>query len=161
MVRTISHFNLLTFKTSIMKTTINNNLIRSFTPCYNPIEVGIPDNETLSVREWVEKYRNTVKKKEDVIWLICRNEFMSDKDLRFFAVWCAREALKLIDNPDQRSINACDISESYANGEATQEELAAARAAARAADWAAALAAARAADWAARAAQIDKLLTYF
>jgi len=32
----------------------------------------------------------------------------------------------LIEKPDNRSIEACDVSERYANGEATDEELAAA-----------------------------------
>jgi hypothetical protein len=71
---------------------------------------------------------------------------MTDKDMRLFAVWCAREALKLVDNPDERSINACDVAEKYANGEATDDELDAAWSAAR--------------DDA-RDAQIDKLLNYF
>ena len=51
---------------------------------------------------------------------------MNNKDMRLFSVWCAREALELIDDPDPRSINACDIAERYAKGEATNEELAAA-----------------------------------
>ena len=35
--------------------TINNEMIRSFYPCYDPSEKGIPDDEVLSVLEWVEK----------------------------------------------------------------------------------------------------------
>jgi len=125
---------------------INNKLIRSFDPCYDPKEIGIAEDETLSVLEWVKKYRNAINSKEDIIWLLCRKEFMSDRNLRLFAVWCAREALKLVENPDQRSVNSCNVAERYANGEATSGELAAA--------WDAA--------WdAARAAQIDQLLTYF
>ena len=108
---------------------INNELIRSFYPCYDPSEKNIPEDETLSVLEWVNKYRGIVPDK-DIIWLLCRPEFMSDKKLRLFAVWCAREALKLVNNPDERSINACDIAEKFALGEATAEDLAAARAAA-------------------------------
>ena len=46
------------------------------------------------------------------------------KTQRLFAVWCAREALKLYDNPDPRSVTACDVAERYANGTATDEELA-------------------------------------
>jgi hypothetical protein len=90
-------------------------------------------------------------------------EAWNDRTARLFAVWCAREALKLIDNPDPRSVAACDVAERYANGEATDDELAAAWAAAwaaaRDAAWAAAWAAARAAARdAARAAQSSKLL---
>ena len=116
-----------------MKTTkINNDLIRSFSPCYDPSEKEIPDGETLSVPDWVEKYRSVVPAK-DIIWLLCHNEFLSDRDLRLFAVWCVREALSLIDSPDPRSVAACDVAERYANGNATNEELRAARAAADAA----------------------------
>ena len=124
-----------------MKRKINNKLIRSFNACYNPLEIGIPDNESLPIKEWIIKYRNSVKDKEDIIWLICRKEFMSDRDIRLFAVWCAREALKLVENPDVRSVNSCNVAEKFALGNATREELAAAWAAA----WAAAGAAAGAA----------------
>ncbi len=139
--------------------TINNDLIRSLNPCYDPSEKNIPDGENLPVLEWVNKYRGIVPDK-DIIWLLCRPEFMSDKDLRLFAVWCAREALKLVNNPDERSINACDIAERFLLGEATDEDLAAAEAE----SWSAAWAAARAAMVAravAEAHQLTKILTYF
>lgn len=54
-------------------------------------------------------------------------ETWNDKTLRLYAVWCAREALKPIDNPDPRSIAACDVAERYASGEATSKELNAVR----------------------------------
>lgn len=157
--------------------TINNELIRSFNPCYDPSEKNIPDDEALPVLEWVNKYRGIVPD-NDIIWLLYRPKFMSEKDMRLFAVWCAREALKLLDNPDKRSINACTIAEKFALGESTDEDLAEAaawaaeRAAERAAAWAAG-SAERAAGSAARAAraaeaareawahQLTKLLTYF
>ena len=159
--------------------TISNRIIRKLNPCYDPSEVVKDENEELPVREWVAKYRNLVKDKSDIIWLLCNKLYMSDRDMRLFAVWCAREALKLVANPDPRSVNACDVAERYANGEATDEELAAAWDAARAASaaaWAAraasaawdASAAASDAAWTASAAsaaagdgQIDKLMTYF
>lgn len=156
--------------------TINNELIRSFYPCYDPSTKGIPDNETLTVHEWVEKYRNIVPA-QDILWLLLRNEFYTDKQLRLFAVWCAREALKLVDNPNERSINACDVSERYANGEVTDEELHAARnaawyaarnaerdvemAAERAATLTVAWAAEMAVAWAAeRSAEMEKQLNH-
>jgi hypothetical protein len=71
--------------------------------------------------------------------LVRRVDGWNDKTLRLFAVWCAREALKLVADPDPRSIAACDVAERYANGEATYEELHAA--------WDAASAAASAAAW--------------
>lgn len=157
--------------------TISNRIIRKLDPCYDPSEVVKDENEELPVKEWVAKYRDLVKDKSDIIWLLCNKLYMSEGDIRLFAVWCAREALKLVDNPDPRSVEACNVAERYANGEATIEELtdawddaadAAAVAAASAAD-AAASAAARAAGrvaWIATSdtvedAQIDQLMTYF
>ena len=65
------------------------------------------------------------------------------KELRLFAVRCAREVQHLM--KDQRSLDALDVAEKYARGKATDQELDAARAAA----WDAARAAAGDAAWAA------------
>ena len=127
-----------------MITTINNKLIRSFRPCYDPSKY-IDETENLPIKQGIKKYRGIVPAK-DILWLLCRNEFLSDRDLRLFAVWCARDALSLIDSPDPHSIAACDVAERYAHGEASQEELMAAYASSCAA------AAAKAAAYAAYAA---------
>ncbi len=95
--------------------------------------------------------------------LVRQVEGWNEKSLRLFAVWCARQVEHLM--TDERSKNAISVAERYANGQATDEELAAAgdaardaagdaardaaRAAARAAAGDAANAAARAATWAA------------
>ena len=154
-----------------METKINNKLIRSFSPCYDPKSIGIPDSESLPIKEWICKYKDLVKSKNDIIWLICRKEFMSDRDLRLFAVWCARESFKLQNNVDQRSIDAVNIAEKFANGFATNLELESAWSAAESAwstaesaesaAWSAAKSAAWSAMSAAWSAQVDKLLTYF
>ena len=73
-----------------------------------------------------------------------------DREIRLFGVWCARQVQHLM--TDQRSLTALDVSERFANGDATQIELSAAGAAAGAAAWDAAGAAARAAAWAAAGA---------
>jgi len=115
-----------------MYKTISNEIIRQFNPCYDPSKFITDENEELPIKDWVQKYRNAVPAK-DILWLLLRREFLSEKDLRLFAVWCAREALKLVENPDERIIEACNMSEKFANGEATQEELHTAYAAAYAA----------------------------
>ena len=74
--------------------------------------------------------------------LLRRIEAWDEKTARLFAVKCAIDALSRIANPDPRSINACDVADRYAEGQATRDELAAARAAAGAAAWDAAGAAA-------------------
>ena len=77
----------------------------------------------------------------------------NDKNLRLFACWCVRQVWYLLD--DARSKNATEVAERFANGEATQDELAAAWAAA----WAAAGAAAGDAAWAAAwASQSQKFI---
>jgi hypothetical protein len=72
------------------------------------------------------------------------------KKARLFAVFCARQHEHLL--TDERSKNAINVAERFANGKASQEELesAAASAAAIESAWAASAAA-----WAARAAAID------
>ena len=149
-----------------MKRKITYKDLVKMNPCYMPDEIGIGKGYSATVSEFIKEFRDKVKSKDDILWVVCRKEYMTDRDMRLFAVWCARGALNLVENPDIRSINACDVAERFANGDATYDELAAARAAA----WDAAWAAARAAAWdaaraaaraAARDAQIDKLLTYF
>jgi hypothetical protein len=71
---------------------------------------------------------------DDALWC-CRSAPEYDKEWRLFAVWCARQVQHLM--TDERSINALDIAERFANDEATQDELNAAWAAAGAAAWAA------------------------
>ena len=51
-------------------------------------------------------------------------EGLSDKQLRLFAVRCARRVQHLM--PDPRSIAALDVAERHANGQATDDELSAA-----------------------------------
>jgi hypothetical protein len=90
---------------------------------------------------------------DDALWC-CRAAPEYAREGRLYAVWCARQVQHLM--TDQRSTEALDIAERYANGLATEEELAAARAAAGDAARAAARAAARdAARAAARAAAGD------
>ncbi|MDN7476166.1 hypothetical protein QZM71_15005 [Burkholderia multivorans] len=86
---------------------------------------------------------------EDALWALrCVSE--ANRDIRLFGVWCARQVEHLM--KDQRSKDALDVAERFANGKATEGQLSAARDAA----WAAARAAARDAAWAAaRAAAWD------
>ena len=142
--------------------------IRDLKPCYDPAKF-LPEDWTGTVIDILNLNDCPAK---DRLWVVLREQFIDAKTLRLFAVWCAREALKLIKKPDARSIEACNVAERYANGEATDAELFDASAAASAAAWAAragasdtwhaASAAARAA-WAsasasASAAQIKQLI---
>jgi hypothetical protein len=87
-----------------------------------------------------------------LIWVATRPGVLTDREIRLFAVHCARSALARVASPDLRSVTAVDTSERFANGLATLEELAAARAAAHAAADAADVAASADARAAANAA---------
>jgi len=83
---------------------------------------------------------------DDALWCLrCSPEY--DREWRLFAVWCALQVKHLM--TDKRSLNALDVAERFANGQATQDELIAARDAARDAARVAAWDAARVAAWAA------------
>jgi hypothetical protein len=106
--------------------------------------------------EWAKDY-DTLQEAWDncqrghwMIWLVTKMEWSNEKDLRLMAVAFARQVQHLM--KDQRSINALDVAERYANGEANIDELTAARAAAREAAAASDAAWAAWAAWAAGAA---------
>ena len=119
----------------------NLNDLRKMNPCYDP-------NRFLS-----EDFNGTIldilDHKEipfkDKLWVICRNDFVSDKLMRLFAVYSYRQTLEFIKNPDPRSIEAANIAEKFANGEVEDS----ARSAAWSAAWSAAESA-RSAAWSAR-----------
>ena len=78
----------------------------------------------------------------DALWCLRAVEG-HDREIRLYAVWCARQVQHLMTDP--HSIAAIDVAERYANNLATRYDLDAARAAAWAAAWDAARAAAGAA----------------
>ena len=87
------------------------------------------------------------------IWIATREDVLTDKELRLFAVFCARQVQHLL--TDEGSRQAIDVAERFAYGNATQEELAAASDAASDAASFAASDAARAARYAASYAASD------
>lgn len=108
--------------------------IRDLPPCYDPAKYAPED--------WQGTALDVLKAAEvpaqDRIWLVCHEGWIDDRTLRLFTVWCARQMLAMVDDPDPRSVAACDVAERYANGQATETELEAALSAARDAAWAAA-----------------------
>jgi hypothetical protein len=128
--------------------------IRSWGPCYDPSKYLRGDWRGTAIT----LLRDNRIPVADRLWGVLHTDLCSEKLMRLFAVWCARQVQHLMKDP--RSINALDVAERFANGQATEQERAAAQDAARAAAWAAARAAAqdaaRAAAWdAARAAAQD------
>lgn len=65
---------------------------------------------------------------DDALWCLRAVEG-HEKEMRLYAVWCARQVQHLMKDP--RSLAALDVAERYANGQATDGELSAAWNAAR------------------------------
>ena len=103
-----------------MNTQFDIAFIRSKKPCYDPARY-LPEGWSGSVKG-ILRHRDIPAK--DKLWVVLRKDLLNDKTLRLFAVACARRALTRIPNPDPRSIVACDVAESFANGIATRKELA-------------------------------------
>lgn len=96
----------------------------------------------------------------DRLWAVLREELIDAPILHEFACRCAERALIRIENPDPRSLRAIEVKRAWLRGKATDEELAAALAAAQDAAWGFAWNgvwnASHAAAWeAARAAALD------
>jgi len=115
-----------------MKTTLNK--IRAHSPCSNGWKKLLKnlgkteaDNEILLLTTILES--NGL---DDALWCL-RTVDGHEREIRLFAIFCARRIQHLM--TDQRSLNALDVSEKFANGLATKIELTAAGAAARAAAW--------------------------
>jgi hypothetical protein len=66
----------------------------------------------------------------DALWCLRACDGI-DREARLYAVWCARQVQHLMADP--RSLAALDVAERHANGRVTDDELAAAKAAAAAA----------------------------
>jgi len=112
-----------------MKTTLNK--IRGYSPCgiqphpngnlygfarlMNTLGKTKTDDELITIIQIIDS--NGIC---DAIWCLRAVEGY-DKEIRLFMAWCARQVQHLM--RDQRSITALDVSERYAKGLATQEEL--------------------------------------
>jgi hypothetical protein len=132
----------------------------------NPKEFCSSTDACREGREFAEKYNTMAEvwdacpKADWLLWILTAIDApANDKAQRLFAIWCARRTpmhdgrTTSVLLTDPRSIEALEVAERFAHGNATKEELAAAGDAARAAAWAAAGdaagAAARAVAWAA------------
>jgi len=142
-----------------MKTTLNK--IRAKSPCRNGwskllehLNKTKADDEPLDLLVVLKS--NGL---DDALWCL-RAVDGYEREIRLYAVWCDRQVQHLI--TDRLKLEAIDVAERYANGNATDKELTdalaaassqsaayEARNAAYAAAWAAAWAAAREATWSA------------
>ena len=135
-----------------MFTTLNK--IRAFKPCEDGwkkllqhLNKTKADDEQLSIITILDS-----NGMNDALWCL-RSVDGYDREIRRYAVWCARQVQHLMTDP--RSIAALDVAERYACGHATEDDLRKARDAAEGAVWASAGASAGAAWDAARDAAWD------
>ncbi len=68
---------------------------------------------------------------DEKLWLVLRPELLSDTIIREFSCWCGENALSIIPDPDQRSIDGIIAKRKWLRGEISDEELEVARVAAR------------------------------
>lgn len=92
--------------------------IMSFKPRYNPVSIGMPETYNATIPEFIVEYRDKFYRKEDifkedVVWVLCRNEFMTDKELRWFAIWCTKQIQHLVEH--KGLIYALVAAEKYVN----------------------------------------------
>ena len=113
-----------------MKLHTTLNQIRSHNPCSNGwgkllqhLGKTKQDDEPLSFATILESNGF-----DDTLWCL-RTVAGYDREIRLYAVWCARQVEHL--DPSGVAKKTNDVSERYAKGEATEDELEAARAAAR------------------------------
>jgi hypothetical protein len=129
-------------RTQMKKFTIAD--IRKLEPCYDPVTGCDQKGELVHPggflpEDWqgtaLDILRIDACPAKDRLWLVLREDWIDSRTLRLIAVWCARQLLALVSEPDPRSVNICNAAERFANGQATQEELHAAREAAKEAIW--------------------------
>jgi hypothetical protein len=113
----------MTYYTTLNKIKTNQPCSNGWKKLLRNLKKTKSDDEPLSIITILDS--NGI---EDAIWCLHTVDSI-DRDARLFAVWCARQVQHLM--PDQRSINALDVAERYATGEATDDELFAAWSAAR------------------------------
>ena len=137
--------------------TITLKAFKKLNPCWLESDEKSSKLEEIGLRKdrWsavdILRLSNDEVSAEDRLW--SARWLIDDKIMHEFACRCAEEALKLVESPDPRSVAAIAAKRAWLRGEINDEQLAAARDAARRAAWAAAVAAARdaarAAAWAA------------
>lgn len=131
--------------------TVTLEEFKKFGPCWLGTAEGREKLEAIGSRQEAWTALDVLELEEvsveDKLWAVLRPEFIPEETLHEFACRCAEEALKLVENPDPRSVAAIEAKRRWLRGEIGDEELSAARSAAWAAE--SAVWAAESAAWAA------------
>jgi len=113
-----------------MKTTLNK--IRAHKPCregWEKLLRGLGKTKADDEPLWIDQILDH-NGLDDALWCL-RAVAGCDREIRLYAVWCARRVQHLM--TDLRSVSALDVAERFARGEASDKELAEAAKAAKAA----------------------------
>lgn len=142
-----------------MMKTITYEQFLEFEPCYldDPKKKALMDSIAARRGRWsaLDILALDEIPPADRLWAVLREELIDAPILHELACRCAERALSRVENPDPRSLRAIEAKRAWIRGEATDDELEAARAAALDAARAATHAAAWNAAEAARAAALD------
>lgn len=119
--------------------------IKAKNPCYDPVKY-IPTT-------WRGTAVDILKMENieflDRLWCVLRDDLISERVMRLFAVWSYRQTLEFVPNQDPRSVACADAAEQFALGNITTEQLSEAGTKAEAAVWSGVGRAAREAAWSA------------
>ena len=88
---------------------ITYSMICKMHPEYYFDSRGIPSDYSASVADFIKEWRNNAQIKEHILYFICREEFMTEKDLRSLAVWHATQVKHLIPKSNLRILAALHI----------------------------------------------------
>ncbi len=102
--------------------------VRNWKPCYNPNRYAIEGKKFTTI----DVLKNKRVPPNDRLWVVCREELISKRTLRLFAIDCARSSAQYVDEDEQlHLLNILEILEVHLDEESFDEIRAAARVAAR------------------------------
>ena len=104
---------------------ISYKKIMTINKSFNLESIGISKDYEASVPDFITRFKRYSKDRTynnfDIFLILCNKEFLSNKDLRLFAVFCARQVIYIAN--DYRSAIALDVAERFAHETACKGEL--------------------------------------
>lgn len=104
-----------------MSPTITYDQIVRHYVAFPPPKVHLPVDYEAPLSVAIQEYRSKVHPRE-ILWVLCREEFMEVADLRGFSLWMARIVAPLV--TDHLHLRAIAVASIYLKGYATEGELA-------------------------------------
>lgn len=93
--------------------------IRSWAPCYDPGK-HLPEDWQGTA---IDILNHPTIPFEDQLWCVLRKDLVSERTMRIYAVWCARQAAPYVKKEERPKFHSIlDVAHRFAMGEATEEE---------------------------------------